>query len=198
MTELTWAGSRVTDSGRRLPGDAGVWVFIFADTMAFGLFFLLFSRGRMGSPSLYRDSAQHLSVGLGVLNTLILLTSGALMALAVDAARRNERRLVQRFTAGAIGVGLCFALTKVFEYSGKIKAGFTLLTNDFFMYYYVLTGVHFLHFVIGIVVLLILSAKARNDAIDAHFRVWIESGASYWHMVDLLWIMLFPLLYLQR
>jgi nitric oxide reductase NorE protein len=200
MTELTWArpATAGSDGTRRLPGDSGVWVFILADTTAFGLFFLLFTWGRMGNPSLYRDSARHLSVGLGVLNTFILLTSGALMALAVEAARRGERRLVLRYVTGAIGVGLGFAVTKVFEYSTKIKAGFTLLTNDFFMYYYVLTGVHFLHFAVGIVVLLVLRSKARRDAIDARFGAWIESGASYWHMVDLLWIMLFPLLYLQR
>lgn len=183
---------------RRLAGDPGVWVFIAADTMAFGLFFLLFTLGRIARPALYRESAGHLSVELGVLNTLILLTSGWLMAQAVEAARRGDRaRLVARLVL-ALAVGLGFAVTKVVEYGMKIHAGITMLSNEFFMYYYALTGVHFLHFAIGVGMLLVLISKARHDAMDARLRVWVESGASYWHMVDLLWIMLFPLLYLQR
>lgn len=183
---------------RRLAGDAGLWFFITADTMAFGLFFLLFTLGRMAQPELYSASAQQLSVGLGVINTLILLTSGWLMALAVEAAREGVRARVLRHLVLAMLVGMGFAITKVFEYHTKIKANITMLTNEFFMYYFAFTGVHFLHFLIGIGALLFLLAKARHDAIDDKFRVWIESGATYWHMVDLLWIMLFPLLYLQR
>lgn len=199
MTNATWVNStHPIAAPRRLAGDPGVWVFILADTAAFGLFFLLFTLGRIGQPDLYRRSASHLSVELGILNTLILLSSGALMALAVEAARQGHRRRVLTCLGLAIAVGLGFAVTKAIEYGSKLKAGFTMLSNDFFMYYYAFTGVHFLHFLIGIGVLWLLFLKARRDPIDARFRLWIESGAIYWHMVDLLWIMLFPLLYLQR
>lgn len=198
MTDLVLAPHGTRPAERRLAGDAGVWCFIAADTAAFALFFAVFTCGRMAQPDLYRTSAHALSVPLGVLNTLILLTSGWLMALAVEAARAGARERVVRFITLALLVGSGFAITKVFEYTTKIQAGITLLSNEFFMYYFAFTGVHFLHFLIGIGVLWTLLSKARRDPIDAHFRVWIESGASYWHMVDLLWILLFPLLYLQR
>ena len=183
---------------RRLPGDSGVWMFISADTLAFGLFFLVFTVGRVAQPTLFADSARHLSVGLGLLNTLILLTSGWLMALAVQAAREGMRERLVRCLMLTMVVGSGFAITKVFEYVTKVRSGITMLTNEFFMYYFAFTGVHFLHFLVGMVVLATCLAKARRDPLDEHFRIWIESSASYWHMVDLLWIILFPLLYIQR
>lgn len=192
------AGSRHERSARKLPGDSGVWLFITADTFAFGLFFLLFTIGRAEQPALYRESALALVPGIGVLNTMILLTSGWLMVLAVDAARHGDRRLLVQRLLLTMLVASGFAATKVYEYTTKVQAGITLLTNDFYMYYYVFTGIHFLHFLIGLAVLAVCLSKARRDTLDGHYLIWIESSASYWHMVDLLWIMLFPLLYLLR
>ena len=103
--------------------------------------------------------------------------------------------------SGAIaffGAGAGFAATKAFEYADKIGAGLTMVHNDFFMFYWTLTGLHFVHFLIGMVVLGVCLYKARQDALDARFVVWIESGGCYWHMVDLLWIMIFPMIYLLR
>jgi nitric oxide reductase NorE protein len=183
---------------RHLPGDPGVWVFITADTFAFGLFFVIFTLGRAAQPELYRDSAHALTAGIGVLNTMILLTSGWLMVLAVEAARHGDRqRLVQRLQWTLL-VASGFAVTKIYEYTSKVQAGITLLSNDFFMYYYVFTGIHFLHYLIGLAVLAVCLSKARKEPLDSGFLVWIESSASYWHMVDLLWIVLFPMLYLLR
>lgn len=183
---------------RRLPGDGGVWVFIMADTLTFGLFFLIFTFGRAAQPALYSESAQRLTVGIGVLNTMILLSSGWLMALAVQAARAGDRALQTRRLTLTMLVAAGFAVTKVFEYTTKVQAGITLLTNEFFMYYFVFTGIHFLHYLIGLVVLAVCLFKARREPLDDAHLVWIESSACYWHMVDLLWIHLFPLLYLQR
>jgi nitric oxide reductase NorE protein len=182
----------------KLPGDAGVWIFITADVSAFGLFFMLFTWGRVHNTALYERSRQALDANIGLLNTLILLTSGWLMVLAVEAARQRSRTHTVRYLTAAMVVGSAFAATKVFEYASKIQAGITMLSNEFFMYYFVFTGIHFLHFIIGLGVLAVCLSKARTDALDDRFLVWIESSASYWHMVDLLWIVLFPLLYLQR
>jgi nitric oxide reductase NorE protein len=182
----------------RLPGDSGVWTFIIADMGAFALFFLIFTAGRVGSPGLYQASSQHLDIWLGLLNTLILLTSSLFMVRAVEAARAGARAGVTRNLALTILIGLGFAVSKLFEYSAKIDAGIGLTTNEFFTYYFVFTGIHFLHFAIGIGALAMMLAKARVDALDDRYRVWIESVGCYWHMVDLLWIMLFPMLYLQR
>jgi nitric oxide reductase NorE protein len=189
-----------TSHARRLalPGDPGVWVFIAADVFAFGLFFALFTWGRLHHTALYEESRQALDANIGLLNTVILLTSGWFMVRAVEGARAGSRPRTVLNLSLAMTVGAAFAVTKVLEYTSKIQAGITMLSNEFFMYYFVFTGIHFLHFVIGMVVLAVCLSKARTQALDAGFKVWIESAASYWHMVDLLWIVLFPLLYLQR
>jgi nitric oxide reductase NorE protein len=182
----------------RLAGDAGVWLFISADVCAFALFFMLFTWGRFHNPVLYEQSRQALDADIGLLNTLILLTSSLFMVLAVEAAREDSRARTVRWLALTMAVGSGFAITKVVEYMAKIRAGITMLSNEFFMYYFVFTGIHFLHFLVGLVVLAVCLHKARTQALDASYRAWIEASGCYWHMVDLLWILLFPLLYLQR
>jgi nitric oxide reductase NorE protein len=182
----------------RLPGDPGVWLFITADVFVFGLFFLLFSLGRVAHSALYERSRLVLNPALGLTNTLILLTSSWFMVLAVSAAREGARRRVMRNLALAMAVGSVFAVTKIIEYTAKIHAGITMLSNEFFTYYFVFTGVHFLHFLVGMVVLIICWRKAKTQPIDGNYVVWIESSGCYWHMVDLLWVILFPMLYLMR
>jgi nitric oxide reductase NorE protein len=182
----------------KLPGDPGVWIFILADVSAFALFFLIFTIGRIGDPELYEHSRLHLDATLGLLNTLILLTSSYFMVRAVEAARSGVRDGVSRNLVLAMLIGSGFAVTKVIEYSAKINNGITMLTNEFFTYYFVFTGIHFLHFLIGMGVLAVCLAKSRRDALDSRFVTWIEASGCYWHMVDLLWIFLFPMLYLLR
>jgi nitric oxide reductase NorE protein len=192
------AEQHASGQSARLPGDSGVWIFIIADMGAFALFFLLFTVGRVGDPALYEESRQHLNATFGLLNTLILLTSSYFMVRAVEAARRADRGGVTRNLALTMLIGSGFAVSKFVEYAAKAAAGITLTTNEFFTYYFVFTGIHFLHFIVGIGALLMMLAKSRRDALDARFVTWIESVGCYWHMVDLLWIMLFPMLYLLR
>ena len=187
-----------TGQAVRLPGDSGVWAFIIADMAAFAMFFLIFTVGRMAAPELYEASRQQLDATIGLLNTLILLTSSYVMVRAVESARIANRIGTIRNLVLTILIGLGFAVTKVLEYKAKGAAGIGLTTNEFFTYYFAFTGIHFLHYVIGIAALLMMLAKARADALDDRFRTWIESVGCYWHMVDLLWIMLFPLLYLLK
>jgi nitric oxide reductase NorE protein len=182
----------------RLPGDSGIWVFIIADMGAFALFFLIFTAGRIASPDMFEKSRQHLDITLGLLNTLILLTSSLFMVRAVEAARAGVRAAVIRNLSLTMLIGSGFAVTKIIEYAAKAHAGIGLTTNEFYTYYFVFTGIHFLHFVIGIGALAMMLMKARRDVLDAKFQTWIESVGCYWHMVDLLWIMLFPMIYLQR
>jgi len=163
-----------------------------------GVLFLLFMSERFKAVSLFEHSRQQLDPALGALNTLILVTSSWFVALAVHSARAGQREAVIRYLGAGMLVGTGFAVSKIFEYSHKISSGITLLTNDFFMFYFALTGLHFLHFLIGMVVLAICITKCRNDPLDAKYLVWIESSGCYWHMVDLLWIVLFPMMYLLR
>ncbi len=186
-----------------IPGDSGVWVFIFADMCAFAVFFLLFSVGRVAQPELYEAARQQLDLQLGLANTLILLTSGAFMAAAARTARAGNVQGTLHNLLLTLGVGSLFGLSKAVEWSAKFNHGIGLTTNEFFTYYFVFTGIHFLHFVIGLGVLLVLIARVRDisvqgGAMDGASLRWIEAGGAYWHMVDLLWIVLFAMLYLMR
>lgn len=180
------------------PGDSGVWFFILADMAAFALFFLLFTVGRISQPGLYETSRQQLDLGLGLANTLILLTSGAFMARAVRQAQAGAWTPARNSLILTLLTGSLFAVSKVFEWKTKLDHGIGLTTNEFFTYYFAFTGIHFLHFLVGIVVLLVLIARCREDIPHADKLRWLESGGAYWHMVDLLWIGLFALIYLVR
>lgn len=182
----------------RLPGDSGVWVFIFADMMAFAIFFLVMVDGRIRDPEIYEQSRQTLNVNIGFINTLILLTSSMFMALAVEASRKKNRKQTVRFLISTIVVGLGFGVLKIYEYVGKFSQGIGLNTNDFYSYYFAFTGVHFLHYIIGMVILAWFAKHALREDLNEKFNIWIESAGIYWHMVDLLWIVLFPLIYLMR
>lgn len=154
----------------------------------------MIERGRQ--VALFDRSSRLLDADLGLLNTLILITSSWLVALGVEAARHGRRPALRRYLLLAMLVGGGFAVTKLLEYRAKITHGISMLTDDFFMFYFALTGIHFLHFVVGFGILLALWLQARDRALDGPFGGWIESGGIYWHMVDLLWIMLSPMLYL--
>lgn len=180
------------------PGDSGVWVFIFADMCGFALFFLIFMAGRMEQPALYEAGRELLDLRLGLANTLILLTSGAFMARAVRQARANDWAGARISLWLTLGVGMLFAVSKVAEWSAKVSHGIGLTSNEFWTYYFVFTGVHFLHFVIGVAVLLVLMGRCDKPLPQADKLRWIEAGGAYWHMVDLLWIILFAMLYLLR
>jgi nitric oxide reductase NorE protein len=185
-----------TEAGR-LPGDAGVWLFIAADTFMFALFFSSFMYERTKNVELFNASQLALDPSIGALNTVFLLTGSWFVVMAVEASKRQFRTTLVSCLAAAVACGLAFGTVKLFEYHGKIAHGLTMLTNDFYMYYFALTGLHFVHLVIGIVVLAVLLTMARASTTGDYQR-YLESGASYWHMVDLLWIMLFPLFYLVR
>jgi nitric oxide reductase NorE protein len=183
---------------RRLPGVEGVWVFVLADMTVFAVMFGSFMVSRHQNPALFEASRHALNPNFGGVNTLILLTSSWFVALALDAVRKSRFALAQGFIGGAFLCGLAFAVSKAIEYTEKLNAGISLLTNDFFMYYFTLTGIHLFHVIAGSVVLLVMWFKARSRSFDPERPVVIECGAIYWHMVDLLWIILFPLLYLVR
>ena len=182
----------------RLPGDEGVWFFVVADLLGFSIFFLLFIAGRAQAPAWYEDSRRQLDAGRGLLNTLVLLTSSLVMVRAVEAVRAGERELARRYLLGTVVVAALFVVSKAFEYGAKFRHGINLLTNEFFTYYFILTGVHLLHFTIGIAAILVCRARLRRQPMDAKMVIWAESTGSYWHLVDLLWIVLFPMLYLLR
>ena len=184
---------------RQVPGEPGVWLLLFGDLTLFALLFSVFLHERREQPMLFAESQQTLALGLGVTNTFILLTSSLLVVLANQAMRVEEsRHYASRLIVGAIALGCCFVVLKGYEYHEKISAGITPATNHFFMYYFVLTGLHLVHLIVGIGVLVGLWVLSRTQLATKTRRAFFEGGACFWHLVDLLWIVIFPLLFLVR
>ncbi|MGH8516074.1 MAG: cytochrome c oxidase subunit 3 [Panacagrimonas sp.] len=182
---------------RHLPGVEGVWVFVFADMAVFAVMFGAFMWDRHQDLVLFEASRKVLSLDFGGINTLILLTSSMLVVLGIDALKYRRPRLAPIFFGMAMACGFAFIVSKAFEYAEKFEAGISMLTNDFFMYYFIMTGMHLGHVVVGTIILTVMWFKSRSVPDGASLSGY-ESGATYWHMVDLLWVCLFPLLYLVR
>lgn len=179
------------DGSRQMPG---ILVFVLADIASFLLFLVAFMVERSGSPIVFDQSAALLDRRYGIANTLVLVTSGFCVAAAERLHAEGDAG-ARRWLFAGITVGGLFALIKGLEYHAKIAAGIWPTTNAFFGYYFVLTGLHFLHYAAGMVLLTVLALgrfRARAD-----YSAWLRGGAIYWHMVDVIWFFLFPLLYLQ-
>lgn len=181
-----------------VPGELGVWMFIAGDIIVFSLFFVTFLHYRGFEPELFTESQAHLNQAYGALNTFFMLTSSWFVASAVHAARHNMGTVTRTCFLLGIACGACFGIVKFLEYGEKISAGITLTTNNFYMYYYMFTGIHFVHVLIGMAVLAFLARMSWSGQFDAARIRNLESGASFWHLVDLLWIVLFALIYLVK
>jgi nitric oxide reductase NorE protein len=200
----------------RIPGEQGTWVFLFGDMLVFAVFFGTFLVERAAAPELFDAGRQTLHLDVGLVNTLVLLTSSLCVVVYLGALRDRCGVLAQRAVTVAIGLGVLFVALKVYEYVALTNAGHGPGANKFYLYYFILTGLHLLHVCIGIAVLLVLRAQARRPVAEPEARggqragpdnnshidsgptrlAMIEGGACFWHLVDLLWIVLFPLLYL--
>jgi nitric oxide reductase NorE protein len=178
----------------RMPGEAGIWVLIGGELAAFSAFFLVFAYYRGFDPSLYAASHRQLDHAIGLANTLILLTSSLFVALGVQRVR-DGREHAATWLRLALACGGAFAALKVLEYAQKLSAGTTPLTNDFFMYYFAFTGIHLLHVMIGSGALAFAIRTTRQEPSPGRTMI-VECVAIFWHLVDLLWIVLFALFYL--
>lgn len=172
-----------------------MWVLIGGDLLAFSLFFLVFAYYRAEQLLLFAQSQARLNGTIGLANTIILLTSSLFVALAVRRVRSDRPGAVP-LLRGALACGLLFILLKAVEYSEKIAHGITPLTNDFYMYYFAFTGIHLTHVLIGSAGLIYVASVAGQRPASATRTMIVECGALFWHLVDLLWIMLFALFYL--
>ena len=178
-----------------LPGDFAIWIFIFAELLVFGVFFLAYAFARANNVELFNDSQAHLDRIAGAVNTVVLLTSSYCVVRAVTAIRRDDSRRCGHWLGAAIAMGGVFLVIKMFEFAAKFSAGVSLSTNTFFMFYLSLTFFHFMHVILGMVILAAVLLKARGGGYSAADHTGVETGASYWHMVDLVWLILFPLVY---
>ena len=197
MTDLD-TEVQVNAAGRtaHMPGDAAMWVMVLGDFVFFGAYFIIFMIHRSMAPDLYLQSQQHLNLTVGVVNTLVLLTSSWFVARSVQTARAGDHEGALRLTCLGGACGVLFIAIKAYEWSAKIGAGYTMPSNEFFLFYYMLTGVHLFHVGLGLLILGIVVRELRNPR--KRRMSMVESGATYWHMVDLLWIVIFGLLYVMR
>lgn len=178
-----------------VPGEEGVWVVIFGEMIVFSILFAVFLDARQKDAAAFEAGRAALDLTLGVVNTLILLTSSFAVAAAVDLYRKGDAWSARALTLVAALLGLGFCITKAFEYKAKLAAGAAVFDNPFHVYYFLLTGLHLVHVIVGIGILLTMSAYMGRPGHPARQRL-MESGGLFWHLVDLLWIVIFPLLYI--
>jgi nitric oxide reductase NorE protein len=192
MSEVGEARKRV----RFVPGQPDMWAFVLFETLVFtGYFgFYLFYRAR--SPELFLHAQAQLDLRIGVLNTLVLLLSSWSVARCVQSSRAGAYGAALRDAYITAAFAAVFLLFKVFEWARLVRSGNGFDSNDFFTYYYFLTGIHFVHLLIGFVVLGVVSYQLRGPA--RRSQELVETCATYWHTVDFLWVLIFALLYVVR
>ena len=185
-----------TATTRRVAGENGTWVFLFGDMLVFGTFFATFMVERAKAPEIFDVSRKALHIGVGLTNTLVLLTSSLCVVIALGALRSGAGDVARSAVLAAMMCGGVFILLKVFEYYSLLTAGHGAGANHFYLYYFILTGVHLFHVCVGMAVLTFLLIQARRHELSETRMAVVEGGACFWHLVDLLWIVLFALLYL--
>lgn len=192
LTSMAARNEQAEDWGAlsQLPGNPMMWILILSELLVFGVFFAAFAFARTLDPSGFDADQAQLDRLLGGINTMVLVTSGFLAAVAVRLRSEERRRGARAAMVGAIGVGSIFLVVKLIEYGEKAQAGIGIESSTFFTLYYLMTGFHFMHVVLGLVILGIVVWK---DSLTN-----LETGAAFWHMVDLIWVLMFPLVYLIR
>ena len=186
-----------------------MWIFLATEIMFFGGMFLGYSVYRSVYRDAYAEASRHLDVVLGGINTAVLLCSSLTMALAVHASQLGARRTVILFLIATIGLGSVFLGIKSLEYYHKYEEhlipgpGFQLPGPNavhaqiFFSFYFVMTAMHALHMIIGVGVMLVMILLTARGRFSAGYYFPIEMTGLYWHFVDIVWVFLFPLLYLN-
>lgn len=170
-----------------LPGELMMWVLIVSELMVFGAALVAFLSVRIANPETFAADHALLDQRLGALNTLVLVTSGLCAALALRWREGGRRRAARYGLLAAGSLGVVFLIVKGSEYAAKIAAGIDIEASPFFTFYYLITGFHALHVIAGIVV---LGLVAWADGVRN-----MEAAVAFWHLVDLVWVLLFPIIY---
>lgn len=178
-----------------LPGDLAMWFFILAELAVFGLMIMGFAVAEALQADSFRKSRDLLDTSTGLTLTLSLLTSGFLAALAVDRARHQQQKISAALLASAMVSAWVYVYIKLTEYNHLAEQGLDIEYDRFFTLYWIVTGFHFLHVLLGIVILAFMAVRCWYHSYSSDRLHNLESGVLYWHMVDLVWVMLFPLIY---
>ena len=177
-------------------GKMGMWWFLASEIMVFGGLIGTYILYRMASAGAWAEFGHHLSQPIAITNTVVLLTSSLTMVLAHAAVVDGVQTKARNYLGLTVLLGLVFLCIKGFEYSIKIEHGFTPVTGVFWSFYYTMTGLHGLHVLAGIVINFCLFVAAARGKLFDGIEQRVEYAGLYWHFVDVVWIFLFPLLYL--
>jgi cytochrome c oxidase subunit III len=184
----------------------GMWLFLFTEMLLFGGLFIVYTIYRFRNGTAFHLAAQELSVFIGTVNTVILLCSSCTIAMSVTAIRKKDKKIALLLLGITILLGIAFLVNKYFEWGNHLKEhiypGSTILAlrgqGDVLFYglYFFMTGLHALHIIIGLVFIAIVTRSVSRNSINSDNFVLLENSGLYWHLVDLIWIFLFPLFYL--
>ena len=180
------------------PGDLAVWIFILAELLAFAVLFVAYAFARASDRVLFDSLQAGLDRRGGAINTVLLISASWCVVRAVRSVHAGRAQAGARWLVAALVCGGGFVAVKLHEYAEVFGRGIGLSSDRFHMFYIGLTFFHFMHVLLGMVVLAVLAWQTRRGAYHAGQMNGLESGAAYWHMVDLVWIVLFPLVYVLR
>jgi cytochrome c oxidase subunit III len=184
----------------------GMWVFLCTEILLFGGLFIVYTVMRHQYSESFHGAAAHLNVIIGAVNTMVLLVSSAAVAMSLSSMQKGDSRLTLRLLVVTILCAVVFLINKYFEWMAKIDDGIypgsdLMINLDrgyilFFSLYFFMTGLHALHIIVGLTLLIVVYVRVKSGRINKEKYVLLENGALYWHLVDLIWIFLFPLFYL--
>ncbi len=178
------------------PGGILVWAFILMELLVFGAGFVVFFVMRAKDPAVFEAGQAALGRGLAIANTLVLLTSGYFVLLANQRFDAAEPRRASRWLYSAAGLGALFIALKAVEYADKLDRGLTASSDRFFEMYWLLTGFHLAHVLVGIPILLYFAWRIRSGPTAFEDDLNLQTGSAFWHMCDLIWVLLLPTIYL--
>jgi len=180
---------------KRLPGDLAMWFFILAELTVFAIFFIGFAVSEQLNTDIFAEGKAQLHQTSGLINTIALITSSFFVALALSAMNKAKPKKAVFLLLTAKAFALIYIAVKIWEYLSLFELGITIETNTFFTLYFLITAFHLMHVLLGMVILSFIAHSAWQGKYHNKDLCGFEAGASYWHMVDLLWIILFPLIY---
>lgn len=177
------------------PGGILLWIIIFLELITFGAALIAMVVYGEQEPEIFHESRLLLNVSFGTINTVFLLTSGFFMAVTVHELKENKKHKAQKYLLITMLFGLLFLILKAFEYNAKLNAGLDMGYNTFFTFYWMLTLFHVIHVIVGLVILTSVYFGIKKEKSTTKIED-VEASAAFWHMCDLIWLLLFPVIYL--
>lgn len=203
------SGLVLPNSGHNRDAEAsklGMWLFLFTEFLLFGGLFIVYMVYRMLNPEAFLTASYQLNVTMGAINTVVLLLSSMTIAMSITAIQMGNNKRSIQLLIFTVAASLVFLVIKYFEWSAKIHHGlfpgmdvFNQLPHGeslFFYLYFFMTGLHALHIIIGAIFIVVVIYRTKNGQLNANNYSHTENAGLYWHLVDLIWIYLFPLFYL--